>query len=160
MELVLWDTYFLEHRVEWDKFKSNPTHGFTRDEKDPIEYCAHRELDYYLNYAKARVAREPSKLASRAVEELRLIKGKLNEAVHPGAGAGLTRQVVPLDTIDEVALEEFGDLQRLVFGGCCVLIASVRKRTFDGLPAMSRAHFDWLIGDQLAKKIRGGPFGL
>jgi hypothetical protein len=160
MELVVWDVYFAEHPVEWEKFRSNPTHGFTRDEKDPIEYCAHRELEYYLNYAKSRVLDEPSKLAGQAVDELRLLKGKLNEAVHPGAGTGLTGHVVPLDAIEEPVLREFSDLQRSVFRSACILIASVRTRAFDRLPPMHRAHFDWLVGNQLAKTVRSGPFGL
>jgi hypothetical protein len=160
MELVVWEVYFREHPVEWEKFSSNPTHGFTRDEKDPIEYCAHRELEYYLNYAKSRVADEPSKVAGPAVEELRLLKGKLNEAVHPGAGAGTTGRVTPLDAIEEPTLREFSDLQRSVFKNACIVIASVRRNAFDRLPAMHRAHFDWLVGDQLAKRIRSGPFGL
>lgn len=160
MELIVWDVYFEEHPVEWAKFSANPTHGFTRDEKDPIEYCAHRELEYYLNYAKSRVAGEPSKVAGEAVEELRLLKGKLNEAVHPGSGAHLTGCVVPLDAIEEGVLKDFNDLQCSVFGSACVLAASVRRRRFDSLPAMYRAHFDWLVGGQLAKRIRSGPFGL
>jgi hypothetical protein len=160
MELISWDVYFEDHPVEWERFRANPTHGFTRDDKDPIEYCAHRELEYYLNYAKSRVLAEPSKLAEQAVEELRLLKGKLNEAVHPGSGAHLTGQVVPLDSIDEHTLRDFSDLQRAAFKNACILIASLRRRRFDGLPAMYRAHFDWLIGDQWAKKLRSGPFGL
>ena len=160
MELIVWDVYFSDHRIEWEAFRANPTHGFTRDEKDPVEYCAHRELDYYLNYAKARVAAEPSGIASEAVEELRLAKGWLNEAVHPGAGAGLTGSVVPLDVIDANALDHLAGLQRSVFASSCVLVASIRRRLFDRLPAMYRGHFDWLVGGQRAKKIRGGPFGL
>lgn len=160
MELILWDVYFEEHPVEWERFKANPTHGFTRDEKDPIEYCAHRELEYYLNYAKSRVVWEPSKAAGEAVDELRIAKGKLNEAVHPGSGAQLTGHVVPLDPIDEPTLGDFNNLQRSVFKSACLLIASVRRRRFNTLPAMYRAHFDWLMGGQLAKRIRGGPFGL
>lgn len=160
MELVVWDFYFGEHPVEWERFSANPTHGFTRDDKDPIEYCAHRELDFYLNYAKSRVINEPSKLAAEAVGRLKLLKGKLNEAVHPGSGAHLTHRAVPLDPIDETALRGFCDLQRSVFGSACLLIASLRKRRFDNLPPMHRAHFDWLLGDALAKRIRSGPFGM
>jgi hypothetical protein len=160
MELVLWDIYFEEHPVEWERFKAKPTHGYTKDEKDPIEYCAHRELDYYLNYAKSRVSEENSGIASLAVDELRKLKGKLNEAVHPGSGAHLTGQIIPLDPLGEDTLRDFAELQRDVLKFSCILLASLRRRIFDHLPAMYRAHFDWLIGDQLAKKIRSGPFGL
>lgn len=160
MELIVWGVYFQDHAVEWDRFVSQPTHGFSRDEKDPIEYCAHRELDYYLNYAKSRLATEPSKLASQAVDQLRILKGKLNEAVHPGAGAQMTSHQVPLDVIDANALNSFADLQRLVFGYSCMLLASVRTQRFNTLPPMHRAHFDWLIGAELSKKIRSGPFGI
>ena len=72
----------------------------------------------------------------------------------------MTGHVVPLDAIEEPSLREFSDLQRAVFRSACILIASVRKRAFDSLPEMHRAHFDWLVGDQLAKRVRGGPFGL
>jgi hypothetical protein len=160
MELAVWDLYYQDHPIEWERFKSNPTHGFTRDDKDPIEYCAHRELEYYLNYAKSRVSAEPSRLAGQAVEELRSLKGELNEAVHPGLATSLIGHHIPLDTIDEPSLKDLVELQRSVFKSCCVLIASVRRRRFDRLPPMHRAHFDWLLGNQLAKKVRSGPFGL
>jgi hypothetical protein len=160
MELVVWSVYFQDHRVEWERFASQPTHGFSRDEKDPIEYCAHRELDYYLNYAKSRVAVEPSKLASGAVDDLRILKGKLNEAVHPGSSAQSAGHSVPLDAITANALQELAELQQAVFKCACLLVASVRRKRFDTLPPMHRAHFDWLLGRELAKKLRSGPFGL
>jgi hypothetical protein len=156
----MWSFYFEEHPVEWQRFRANPTHGFIRDDKDPIEYCAHRELDYYINYAKSRVTEEPSKLAAEAVDRLRQFKGKLNEAVHPGSGAHLTQRTVPLDPIDHTTLREFFELQRSVFGSACLLIAALHTGRFDKLPAMHRAHFDWLMGNPLAKTIRSGPFGL
>jgi hypothetical protein len=160
MELTFWSIYFEEHPVEWERFKSNPTHGFTKDEKDPVEYCAHRELEYYVNYAKSRVGDEPSRLAGIAVDQLRILKGRLNEAVHPGSSTALASRNVPLDPIDEISLRGFCDLQRAVFSNTCLLMGALQRNRFDKLPPMYRAYFDWLMGKVLAKKIRSAAFGI
>ena len=150
MELVAWDVYFEDHPVEWERFKTNPSHGFTRDEKDPIEYCAHRELDYYLNYAKSRVQSEPSKLAGQSVDELRKLKGRLNEAVHPGALTNLSGQMVSLDSIDDQSLKDLSELQRDTFKNACILLAATASRGIFCAPGItncarliSRGHAGW-----------------
>lgn len=160
IELVIWHVYFEDHAVEWKRFEGEPRRGFVRDMEDPIDFCAHRELTFYLNYARSRIAEQPSKVAARAVEQLRKDQGILNADVHPAAviGHGITK--FPLDAVGEGELKGFNDIQRSVFGSACILLAARHTSRFNGLPAMHRAHFDWLVGSKIAKEIRSGPFGL
>ncbi len=160
LELITWGIYFHDHHIEWERFKSRPTRGYYKEEKDPIEHSAHRDLEYYLNYAKSRVKADPSQLASQMVDKLRGIKGTLNEAVHPGAITELNTRSIPLDPINSTSLNEFANLQRSLFKYACLLLASIHRNRFDRFPAIYRAHFDWLIGKDLAKRVRSGPFGL
>jgi hypothetical protein len=160
LELVAWDIYFAEHPIEWERFKATPGQGYSKDDKDPIAFCAHRELDFYLNYAKSRLQFEPSQISVQALTKLKLLKGQLNESVHPGLAVHMGGSVVPLDSIDSLTLTAFQKRQRAVFSNACIVTAGVRRRLFDSLPAMHRAHFDWLVGADVQKKIRSGPFGV
>jgi len=160
IELVIWHVYFEDHPVEWKRFEGEPKRGFVRDVEDPIDYCAHRELTFYLNYARSRIAEQPSKAARLAVEQLRKDQGVLNADVHPASAVGPGTTKFPLDAIGEDELSELNAVQRSVFGSACVLLAARHTSRFNGLPAMHRAHFDWLVGSKVAKEIRGGPFGL
>ena len=160
IELVIWHVYFEDHAVEWKRFEENPRRGFVRDMEDPIDFCAHRELTFYLNYAKSRIVEQPSEAAARAVDQLRKDQSILNADVHPAgvAGPGMTKS--PLDAVGEPELKGFNEIQRSVFGAACILLAARHTSRFNNLPAMHRAHFDWLIGSKVAKEIRSGPFGL
>lgn len=160
IELVIWHVYFEDHPVEWKRFECEPRRGFVRDMEDPIDFCAHRELTFYLNYAKSRMADEPSKIAGRAVDQLRKDQSILNADVHPTGivGHGITK--FPLDTIGEVELKNLNVIQRSVFSSACIVLAARHTPRFNSIGAMHRAHFDWLVGSKTSKEIRGGPFGL
>lgn len=160
IELIIWHVYFEDHAVEWKRFEGDPRRGFVREMDDPIDFCAHRELTFYLNYAKSRMADEPSQIAARAVDQLRKEQSILNADVHPTGivGHGITK--FPLDAIGEVELKSLNNTQRSVFGNACILLAARHMPQFNRLGAMHRAHFDWLIGSKTAKEIRSGPFGL
>lgn len=160
IELIAWDIYFRDHKIEWERFQKSPISGFARDLEDPIEYCAHRELAFYLNYARALVAEEPSQTSLQAVHDLKKVQGELNGFVHAGAVLQSTQSVLPFDGIQETDLKQFNDIQKEVFKNSCLLLAAVRSRDFDQLPPMHRAYFDWLVGPQLERKIRSGPFGI
>jgi hypothetical protein len=160
VELISWSVYFHDHPVEWNRFRESPTGGFVRELDDPIEYCAHRELTFYLNYAKSRLKDEPSGIPKAAVDRLRLLQATLNASVHPGTDAHATTHRIPLDEISEDNLKEFYDTQKSVFMDACILVSAIHKTRFNSLSATSRALFDWLVGSQLSKQIRSGPFGL
>lgn len=160
IELVIWHVYFEDHTVEWNRFKGEPKRGFVREMDDPIDFCAHRELTFYLNYAKSRMAEEPSKVAARAVDQLRNDQSLLNADVHPAGLVGSAMKMSPLDAVGEDALKSLNEIQRSVFSSACILLAARHTSRFNNLPAMHRAHFDWLVGAKISKEIRSGPFGL
>ena len=52
VEVLFWVLYFSEHPVEWSSFKRYPNRSYEQDKGDPISYGAHRELGFYINYAR------------------------------------------------------------------------------------------------------------
>jgi hypothetical protein len=160
VELVLWTIYFSEHPVEWQSFQASPDRGFAKSLDEPISYCAHREITFYLSYAKERIQQEPSGLAKEAIDSLRKLHGRLSAFVHPAHIAGASSRIPPFEDISPDALKTFVDIQRPVLAQACILLAACNRKRFDRLPPMHRAHFDWLIGTTLEKRLRSGHFGL
>lgn len=159
-ELVFWALYFSEHPVEWSSFEKGPGKGFAKDIKTPIVYCAHRELAFYMNYAAERLEDEPSGIPRSSIGKLRQAQSKLNAVVHPAALAG-QRSLSPVwDDVSPSNLTKFGLTLRAVLSNAVVVLAAFRTSAFDNMTAPRRAHFDWLVGTQLSKRVRGGPFGL
>lgn len=159
VELICWTVYFSDHPIEWRSFEENPG-GFAQDTRSPISYCAHRELAYYLEYARELMSAEPSKLGVQAVDGIKQVSHDLNASVHAGQVAHATRVTTPHEDIPEPVLRRFGSVQRRVFTNCCLLLTAYCKSQFDQLNAVSRAHFDWLVGSTVRKQVRRGPFGL
>lgn len=160
LEILFWYMYFAEHPVEWTSFKGTPGKAYGRTLDAPIYYCAHREMAFYVNYALERMESEPSGIAKQAITELRKTQGQLNAVVHPGVMATTTTKTPPFDDLSPADLAKFQIIQRCVFSNGCLVVAAFCRKQFDSLPSMHRAHFDWLIGTSLAKRIRSGPFGL
>lgn len=160
IEVIFWSIYFTDHPVEWESFERDPSRGYERDMRSPIQYCAHREAGFYADYAKERLRSEPSKLAVSAVESLRKNQSILNADVHPGKLTRAKTRIPPLEKDLPAVLKQFGALQKSVFSQSCILIAAVNRNRFNNLQASERAHFDWLVGSKAKKLIRGGPFGL
>lgn len=159
VELICWTVYFSDHPIEWRSFEINPG-GFAQDTKSPISYCAHRELGYYVEYARELMGAEPSKLGLQAVDGIKQVSHDLNASVHAGRLANAIRVTTPHEDIPDPVLRRFGSVQRRVFANCCLLLAAYCKAQFDQLNAASRAHFDWLVGSTVRKQVRKGPFGL
>lgn len=160
LELLFWTIYFTDHLVEWAEFKNESNAGFARDQRRPITYAAHRELAFYVDYARERMEAELSGLGTPALDELKQANHQLNAAVHAGGLAKAKRKSAPFENPDSKLLQGFGKLQRTVFANACILLAAYRPEQFGRLSAMARAQFDWLIGASLRKKVRSGPFGL
>jgi hypothetical protein len=159
-ELVFWSVYFTDHPIEWASFERSPSSGFVRDINKPINYCAHRELTFYSNYARELMADEPSGISVEAVDSLRQVQEELSAVVHPGRIASAKPRVPPFDDVSPDSLTKFALVQRQVFSRCCILLAAFKSRRFDRLQPMHRAHFDWIVGAATEKRIRQGPFGL
>jgi hypothetical protein len=159
VELVCWTVYFTDHPIEWRSFEGVVS-GFAQDQRMPISYAAHRELSFYIDYARELMADEPSKLGIAAVNGIKQASYELNSSVHASEAARITARKPPLDEISEAALRTFGRLQRRVFANCCTLLAAYGARRFNSLSGAARRHFDWLAGPKLGKLLRAGPFGL
>jgi len=103
---------------------------------------------------------EPSGLGVVAIGKVRQTSYELNSVVHAGQVARYGAVRPPHDDISESALRRFGSLQRSVFSNCCIALAAYNRPKFDRLKAAERAHFDWLVGSTVRKRVRQGPFGL
>jgi len=160
VELVCWSVYFTDHPVEWRSFETDSAAGFSQDVRKPISYAAHRELSYYVEYARELMSREASGLGIRAVEGIKQASHELNAAVHAGHAVHTTTGTPPHEDVSDAALRRFSRVQRQVFSNCCLLLAAYRRPQFERLNAAARAHFDWLVGSTLRKKVRQGGFGL
>lgn len=159
-ELVCWTVYFSSHPVEWRSFESGSSSGFSQDMRKPIAYAAHRELGYYIEYARELMACEASGLGIQCVDALKQASHGLNRAIHAGELAKSRSGVPVVDTVSDRDLRDFGRIQRQVFSNACVLLAAYKRSRFDQLSAAARAHFDWLLGPKMRRRLRGGPFGL
>ena len=160
LELLLWTIYFTDHPVEWSVFNSESNSGFARDQHQPITYAAHRELGYYVDYARERMESEPSGLAIQSLNELKQASHQLNAAVHAGQLARTKGKSTPFESPEQKLLQDFGKLQRAVFSNSCILFAAYRRAQFGVLNAAARTEFDWLVGTKLRKQIRSGTFGI
>ncbi|HKN15752.1 MAG TPA: hypothetical protein VJX47_02335 [Candidatus Sulfotelmatobacter sp.] len=159
VELIIWAIYFTDHSVEWQHFLAG-SKGFSQDARKPIAHAAHRELSFYLEYAFELMEDEPSGLGTLAVGNLRNALSRLNANVHAGHLARSAATIPPRDEMDEGSLRSFANVQRATFASCSLLLAAYRKKKFDGMEAVQRDHFDWLMGPKLRKDVRKGPFGL
>ncbi|MBP6865702.1 MAG: hypothetical protein KBC32_10625 [Candidatus Didemnitutus sp.] len=157
-ELIMWNIYFTDHPVEWREFLENA--GFSRDIERPISFCAHRELGFYLAYAKELLEREPSGLAAESLEGLQAAVRELNKHAHGATLAALTRREDVLTPRSDADAKALCDQASRVFTHATVVLCAVHRKRFDKLGAAPRAYFDFLVGAPLAKKIRAGQFGL
>lgn len=160
VELTFWSVYFNGHPVEWSHFSRQPSLGFASRMEHPIEFCAHREITFYCNYAKELMQQEPSGFAVKAANGLAAKLSMLNAEIHPGHES-LTSSLVPKAAIGAGhGIERFRKAHREVTSWICILLGAYFRKSFDRLPPMYRGWFDWLVGAEIAKEIQSGPFGL
>jgi hypothetical protein len=160
MELVFWTVYFTHHPREWEHFDGKKLIGFTRDVSKPIGYAAHRDLNFYLQYAMEYMEAETSGEALKAIQDLDGAKKELNAAVHAGQIARTPNRQLPFDAIEEPNLVAFARILKRVLGSSLVVLMAFDKASFQKIPAGPRAYFDWLIGAQRSRAIRSKQFGL
>jgi hypothetical protein len=160
IELLFLTTYFTDHPVEWDAFVRQPRGALQHERENPIAASAAREPAYYRGYAKERFLAEPSGIAKDAVGRLSVEYGNLSSAAHAPAGteARTIHAVVSIPT--PAVLGHFATRFKSIASDVCVVASALVPGEFDQLPPMYRAWFDWLLGQDAAKKLRGGKFGL
>ncbi len=160
-ELSFWSIYFSEHPVEWACFEMSSDSGYAREIDSPINYCAHRELKFYANYAKERMKQEASGIARQAAILLQdAVEKVLNSLTHAGDMASSVRKIPPMEDVSEISLTEFSKVQRCVFANGVLLLAAYNVKKFDRMGPTQRAHFDWLVQKKISKLIRSQTFGL
>jgi hypothetical protein len=160
LECVFWCVYFSDHSVEWLDFESDPGRSIEPEVSKPISYNTHREPTFYRNYARERFLSEPSELAKQAVDELNVQYASLSAAAHGSSSVKHGRLIPPLTNFWEAELGRFAETYRTVASAGAITLAAFCRAQFDSLPPAYRGWFDWLVGGERAKKIRGGPFGL
>lgn len=160
LEITFWNVYFHEHPVEWRKFRSNPVSGYSRDLELPIAFCAHRELGFFVNYARERLGSEPSGLGVKAVDELQIAIRALNARVHAAALAGSDRREIKFRVCSAAEAKIAGEQAHHVFCAAAIVLCAVHRVRFNRLGPAERSYFDQLVGTKDAKRIRSGSFGL
>jgi hypothetical protein len=160
IEVTLWTIYFTDHPIEWRAFCQDVGRGYAKDINAPIAYCAFRERLFYSNYAIELFEKEPSGLAQLAAKKLSTVFAELNAFVHPGHVATTTPLRPAWDDVTKKELKQLAMLHRNVCSSACMVLSARFRKQFDRLPPVGRAWFDWLVGSQLAKKLRAGDFGL
>lgn len=163
VECTVWFAYFVDHPVEYEEFERNPSRGWSDDrDRGPIETVACSQIGFFLRYAQERVGKGKPLEAAKAPERLRVEYGNLSRDVHGALGA-LNRNATFSQAHDPydgaVAADLCGAVDR-VLTDALLTIAMLRPEWIGKLPATERGWFDWLIGSENAKAVRGGSFGL
>lgn len=160
VEVVLWCIYFTDHPVEWQAFSGDPSRGFAKDLSTPITFCAFRERAFYSNYAEELFQCESSGIAAAASKQLSVIYNELNADVHAAHAATTTGFKPAWDSLTNAELASLAKKHRIVCSNSCIVLSAHFRQRFDKLPPVHRAWFDWLVGSNLAKKVRSTSFGL
>lgn len=158
IELVAWSIYFSSHPVEWKAFLEGG--GYSRDLDQPISFCARRELGFYLSYLDELVRSEPSGFASDAVEQLRQCVGKLNKHAHGATLARVTSRATVLKARSDAEAKALCEMAEQVFRNSAIVLCATNRKRFDSLGAVERGYFDYLVGKELARKLRSLDFGI
>ncbi|HWZ95335.1 MAG TPA: hypothetical protein VNW30_09090 [Opitutaceae bacterium] len=160
LEITFWNVYFHEHPVEWRKFSSNTVSGYSRDLEQPIAFCAHRELGFFVNYARERLGSEPSGLGVEAVDELQRAIRELNARVHAAALARTHRREIKFRVCSAAETKAASEQAERIFSAAAIVLCAVHRVRFNRFGPAVRAYFDRLVGTKDAKRIRSGSFGL
>lgn len=160
IELIFLTTYFSDHPVEWDTLVRNPQRSPQHERENPIAGNAYREPVYYRSYAQERFSMEPSGLASKAVDRLGVEYGNLSSAAHAPTATSDVSIRPAIGNMSSPTLAQFANRFKSVSSDLCVVAAAFSPARLDALEPMFRAWFDWLLGTEQAKKLRGGKFGL
>jgi|GEM_PF-6311859 len=158
VELAMWNIYFTDHPVEWREFLESS--GFSRDIEQPISFCAHRELGFYLSYAKELMRREPSGLAVLSLDAIQNSVRKLNKHAHAAMLALSTRRAAVLKERSDTDAKQLCEFASEVLGHVSIVLCAAHQKRFNRFGPAQRAYFDFLAGPSISKKIRGGQFGI
>lgn len=159
MEGVVLSLYYSDHPVEYERMARDPSTAIVKGIDRPISFCAHREPTFYFNYVKDRMSDESSGQGKAAVDVLATQYRECSVVVHAKA-ASLDRRPLRLVHMDARVRESVAKRHRIISSAVCILVSARWTAAFGKLGPVQRAWFDWLVGTQRAKAIRGAQFGL
>ncbi len=160
IECALWDTYFLDHPVEWQHFCANPHQRADGRDETPIASAAGAPIGFYFRYASERMSTEPSGLLTNVLGSLKTSYGELSATVHAATGAISTSMVMAFDPWTNAKGQALRLLCKRVLKAVVILSAATDPTRLGFLDAIDRGWFDWLIGAAASRAIRGARFGL
>lgn len=160
IELMFQTFYFSDHPVEWDMLVRQPQRSIQHERDNPIAGNAYREPSYYRLYAKERFAAEPSGIAAKSIDRLGVEYGNLSSAAHAPAATD-SRAIRPVvENLSGYVLGRFSSRFKMICADVCAVASAFSPTQFDALQPVYRAWYDWLLGPEIAKKVRSGKFGL
>lgn len=162
IECVFLYIFFLDHPMEWSLFSLNPSSSGEFDRNDPLVSLASGSPALYRAFAKGILSLEEAGIGPRCFEGLSTAYSNLSQDVHAGTGAVHSSGSLALaqDKYDgRIATKLRNDVEA-VLGNAVRAIACANPPLLCGLDGIDRSWFDWLIGKDDAKKIRGGAFGV
>jgi hypothetical protein len=161
IECVQWSVYFSEHPVEREVFEKNPGRGWaSKPDALPIEAAASADIGMFFRYAKERLVADPSGLGVAAATTLHVEYGNISGDVHAARGAVGGTLALAFDPYDGESAAATRDQIHRIFGPCVLLRVAADPRLLGRLDAINRDWFDWLVGKEAARTIRGEPFGI
>ena len=158
LELIIWYVYFVDHPIEWQVFLEQPT-GYTRADDRPILYCARRNFQWYMDYARERFSKDASLACGPAIESLANGWKDCSRFVHAGVREKGSDLQPPFEMPTQATVRQFQSQCRDAFASGCLLLSAVYPPQLSSLTAVDRAWFDWLVGPTASKAIRSGEVG-
>lgn len=150
--------YFYEHPVEWRRVLTDPEAGTSKDDSDPIGWCAAREQKWYVNYVKARFP-DQSGLVSAALETYARAYKVLSSHVHVTKEAAANLKIA--DVVQKPAagaLKGFRETQKEIYTAGLITSLAVKPSRLNSLTAIERSWLDWLLGPTKSKALVSGDF--
>ena len=160
IEMTFWCLYFVDHQIEWDFLKLNMGKGYVHEDDEPISYSAHRELSYYIRYAKELFEKEVSGLGSVCLNVLSTDVSQLNFQIHPTSLIDSDFENSCYHKMTSSEFASFSALIKRVLSNASIVIALKFLKSFQNLPAMNRAMFDALVGKEREIILRSPDIGI
>lgn len=162
VECVFLYIFYLDHPLEWSIFSKNPSASGDFNRNEPLVSLAASSPALYRAFSKEILALDPTGIGSKSFEELATAHSNLSQEVHAGVGAVHPSGSLALaqDRYDKSTIAKLRNDVKLVLGNGLRAIASASPTLLNGLDAIDRAWFDWMVGNADAKTIRGTQFGV
>ncbi|MGA3007608.1 MAG: hypothetical protein ABSE59_06925 [Opitutaceae bacterium] len=152
----------MDHPLEHALFLTEPGKLVDNLLDDPLATGAHGLPSFYRAYAKSLMRTEKSGIGIAAAINLAVAYGALSAEVHPAIGAVHPSGTLALaaDHYDRKVAARIREDVNGVFSNSIALVVACEPSLLSKLDAIDREWFDWLMGADWAKIIRGQEFGV